>query len=42
MLALGVCVEVELSDPDGNIYAMCSVPENSLMGLHHISEAIAA
>lgn len=41
MLAPGV-VEVEFADLDGNTYAMCAVPENSLLILHHIPEAIAA
>lgn len=35
-------VEVEFSDLDGNTYAMCAIPENSLMVLHHIPDAIAA
>jgi hypothetical protein len=41
MLASGV-VEVEFSDLDGNTYAMCAVPENNLLVLHHIPDAIAA
>jgi hypothetical protein len=41
LLAPGV-VEVEFADLDGIPYAMCAVPENSLMVLHHIPEAIAA
>lgn len=39
MLTPGV-VEVELSDLDRNPYAMCAIPESSLMVLHH--HAIAA
>lgn len=39
ILAPGV-VEVEFSDLDGNPYAMCAIPESSLMVLHH--HAIAA
>lgn len=35
-------VEVEFSDLDGNPYAMCAIPESSLMILHHILDAIAA
>jgi hypothetical protein len=35
-------VEVEFSDLDGNTYAMCAIPESSLMILHHIPDAIAA
>lgn len=41
ILAPGVA-EVEFSDLEGNTYAMCAVPENNLMVLHHISDAIAA
>ena len=41
ILAPGI-VEVEFSDLDGNSYAMCAVPENNLMVLHHIPDAIAA
>lgn len=41
LLAPGV-VEVEFSDLDGIPYAMCAVPENSLMILHHFSNTIAA
>lgn len=41
MLAPGM-VEVEFADLDGNTYAMCAVPENNLLVLHHISDAIAA
>jgi Domain of unknown function (DUF4926) len=41
LLAPGI-VEVEFSDLDGIPYAMCAVPENNLMVLHHISDAIAA
>jgi len=41
ILAPGV-VEVEFSDLDGNPYAICAIPENSLMVLHHMPEAIAA
>jgi hypothetical protein len=41
MLTPGI-VEVEFSDLDGNTYAMCSVPENNLLVLHHIPDAIAA
>jgi hypothetical protein len=41
ILAPGVA-EVEFSDLEGNTYAMCAVPENHLMVLHHISDAIAA
>ena len=41
ILAPGV-VEVEFSDLDGNPYAMCAIPENSLMELHHFPDAIAA
>ena len=41
MLAPGV-VEVEFSDLEGNTYAMCAVPESSLMVLHHIPDEIAA
>lgn len=41
ILAPGI-VEVEFSDLDGNPYAMCAIPENSLMILHHIPDAIAA
>lgn len=41
LLAPGV-VEVEFSDPNGNPYAMCAIPESSLMILHHVPEAIAA
>ena len=41
LLAPGV-VEVEFSDLDGNPYAICAIPENSLMVLHHMPEAIAA
>ena len=41
MLAPGVA-EVEFSDLDGNTYAMCAVPENNLLVLHHIPDAIAA
>jgi hypothetical protein len=41
LLAPGV-VEVEFSDLDGNPYAMCALPESSLMDLHHIPDAIAA
>lgn len=40
-LASGI-VEVEFSDLDGNTYAMCAIPESSLMVLHHIPDAIAA
>ena len=35
-------VEVEFSDLDGNPYAMCAIPESSLMVLHHMPDAIAA
>ena len=35
-------VEVEFADLEGNIYAMCAVPENNLLVLHHIPDAIAA
>lgn len=35
-------VEVEFSDLDGIPYAMCAVPEKSLMVLHHIPDAMAA
>ena len=35
-------VEVEFCDLDGIPYAMCAVPEKSLMVLHHIPDAIAA
>lgn len=35
-------VEVEFSDLDVNPYAMCAIPENSLMVLHHVPDAIAA
>lgn len=38
-LASGI-VEVEFSDLDGNTYAMCAIPESSLMVLHHIPDAI--
>ncbi len=41
MLAPGV-VEVEFSDLDGRTYAMCAIPENSLIVLHHMPDAIAA
>lgn len=41
ILAPGV-VEVEFSDLDGNPYAICAIPESSLMVLHHIPDAIAA
>jgi Domain of unknown function (DUF4926) len=41
MLATDV-VEVEFSDLDGNPYAMCAIPESSLMVLHHMPDAIAA
>ncbi|MGZ8223365.1 MAG: DUF4926 domain-containing protein [Methylobacter sp.] len=41
LLAPGV-VEVEFADLEGIPYAICSIPENSLMVLHHIPEAIAA
>jgi hypothetical protein len=41
LLAPGM-VEVEFSDLDGNPYAMCAVPEKSLMVLHHVPDAIAA
>jgi len=34
--------EVEFSDLDGIPYAMCAVPEKSLMVLHHLPDAIAA
>ena len=34
--------EVEFSDLDGNPYAMCAIPESSLMVLHHMPDAIAA
>jgi hypothetical protein len=35
-------VEVEFSDLEGVPYAMCAIPESSLMVLHHIPDAIAA
>ncbi|MDH2918175.1 MAG: DUF4926 domain-containing protein [Sideroxydans sp.] len=35
-------VEVEFSDLDGNPYAICAIPENSLMVLHHMPDVIAA
>jgi hypothetical protein len=41
LLAPGM-VEVEFSDLEGIPYAMCAIPENSLMVLHHIPDAIAA
>lgn len=41
ILAPGVA-EVEFSDLDGVTYAMCAIPENNLMVLHHIPDAIAA
>ena len=41
ILSSGI-VEVEFSDLDGNTYAMCSVPESSLLVLHHIPESITA
>lgn len=41
ILARGV-VEVEFSDLDGKPYAICAIPESSLMVLHHIPDAIAA
>ena len=41
ILAPGM-MEVEFSDLDGNTYAMCAIPESSLMVLHHIPDAIAA
>lgn len=41
ILAPGV-VEVEFSDLEGVTYAMCAIPENNLMVLHHIPDAIAA
>lgn len=41
MLTPGV-VEVEFADLDGNPYAMCTIPETSLMVPHHMLEAIAA
>ncbi len=41
ILAPGVA-EVEFADLDGNPYAICTIPENSLMVLHHMPEAIAA
>lgn len=41
MLAPGV-VEVEFADMDGNPYAICAIPESSLMTLHHMPDAIAA
>lgn len=41
LLAPGV-VEVEFSDLNGNPYAMCAIPESSLMILHHVPDAIAA
>jgi hypothetical protein len=41
MLATDVA-EVEFSDLDGNPYAMCAIPESSLMVLHHMPDAIAA
>jgi len=28
-------VEVEFADLDGKIYALCAVPENNLLVLHH-------
>lgn len=40
-LAQGV-VEVEFADLNGNSYAMCAIPESSLMVLHHVPDAIAA
>jgi hypothetical protein len=40
ILAPGM-VEVEFADLDGNTYAMCSVPENNLLVLHYIPDAIA-
>ncbi|MFU8789357.1 MAG: DUF4926 domain-containing protein [Methylobacter sp.] len=41
LLAPGI-VEVEFSDLDGIPYAICAVPENSLMVLHYLSDDIAA
>lgn len=41
ILAPGV-VEVEFSDLEGVTYAMCAIPESSLMVLHHIPDAVAA
>ncbi|MCX7095525.1 MAG: DUF4926 domain-containing protein [Methylobacter sp.] len=41
VLAPGV-VEVEFADLEGIPYAICAVPENSLMVLHHMPDAIAA
>ena len=35
-------VEVEFADLNGIPYAMCAVPENALMILHHFPDAIAA
>ncbi|MFY9259058.1 MAG: DUF4926 domain-containing protein [Gallionella sp.] len=35
-------VEVEFCDLDGNPYAMCALPENSLIVLHYLPDAIAA
>lgn len=35
-------VEVEFCDLDGNPYATCALPENSLMALHYFPDEIAA
>ncbi len=40
-LAPGV-VEVEFCDLDGNTYALCALPESSLMVLHHFPDEVAA
>lgn len=41
LLASGIA-EVEFSDLDGKTYAMCAIPESSLMVLHHVPDAVAA
>ncbi|MDO9012368.1 MAG: DUF4926 domain-containing protein [Gallionella sp.] len=41
ILAPGV-VEVEFAGMDGNPYAICAIPESSLMFLHHMPDAIEA
>jgi len=41
ILAPGV-VEVEFADMDGNPYALCAIPETSLMVLHHMPDTMAA